>query len=193
MQDTWIRRVADLITSRAQEAATEWGDFLARFNELRRRPGDAELAARAEEQAAENLANFMAGIRIRDDEQLEQKFNPHELRECSYCGLLSAKTRKCSGCGEARQVAFFNRAPRQNLLTLSISDIATSRARNSTGTSTGRCAKVGVDSHSSRASRTTYQCRIQVRYGLAWHRQDAIVRLYLRQCTENVVRYFACS
>lgn len=100
--DTGIRRVADLIISRSREAGAAWGNFVTYSNKLTLASRDAQMETRAQDKAVGNLSALLEGARISNEAELAQTMNPHELHECSYCGRLSARARKCRGCGQAR-------------------------------------------------------------------------------------------
>ena len=97
-----VGQITNRIVSLSQEAGEEWGDVVVRYCNQARDDDDARLETRAEEDAEANLATILAGMRIDHDKQLAQDMNPHALHVCSYCGLRSARMRKCSGCGQAQ-------------------------------------------------------------------------------------------
>ena len=110
-QKSTLRLTRELVTSRYQNAVTEWGSVIARVDG----PNSHETLTASEARAEDNLAAWLEGLRVEGDEDEEdQKWCAHPttnmnsvaLYRCSYCGNPSAVLRKCSGCNKTRYVSF---------------------------------------------------------------------------------------
>ena len=107
---TQLRLTREIIMGRYQQADAEWHDFIAHMD----RSGyvsHEEAQRRSAMKAGDNLAAWLEGIHVADDDVV---FNAHHglhpslnsssaaMLRCSYCHNPSAALRKCSGCAKTR-------------------------------------------------------------------------------------------